>query len=707
MADHVLERRAVEQRGGHHVQQVEPAASLADVFDNVIGREVLLELLLVLERVVELRERHRTGFEPAVEHVADTVHVALAGRVVRVDAREVVDPRTVHVDVAVLVARVVAEVGLELLQRTVHVDARVLRVIAHPHRDRRTPEAVAGDRPVARVGEPLTELTILDILRNPVDLLVELQQARLDLRHRHEPGAHRLVDQRRGATPAMRVGVHIALLLEQDRAMLGRDLGQRAVSVAQVAQDRLVRVEHVHALVIGALRGEAAAGVEHVSALDAVRVQRVHIVLTIGSLVNQAGTLDGVYVVRGKDLVAFGPRHVALRLGFVASEVREHRPVTPTGHLGALELAHDLVILAELLLVLGEQGLAEVELLAGVLALRRAHLDIVNVSADDDREVGGHGPRRGGPEDRVGVLLVAQLHGHRHGGVLTILIHVGVHAQLVRRKRRLILRAVRQHAVALVRQALLVQLLERPHHRLHVRDVQRLVPVLEVDPAGLTMHVILPFVRVLQHGGAAGVIELVDAHLLDLVDRVDAELLLRLQLGGQTVRVPAEHAVDLAALHGLVARDHVLRVTGQQVAVVRQAVRERRAVEEHELVLAMVAGRVAFNGLVEGVVLVPILQDGFLHVGETRVRRDAGGLAALVRLGIHVGIGGFAHHCSPRCRIALVLRELAIANHSREEQGLRRPFATPAAYMRRRCPRGRNPCSARNGRHGHSRLRGR
>ena len=472
--------------------------------------------------------------------------------------------------------------------------------------------------------------------------------------------------------------------------MLGRDLGQRAVSVAQVAQDRLVRVEHVHALVIGALRGEAAAGVEHVSALDAVRVQRVHIVLTIGSLVNQAGTLDGVDVVRGKDLVAFGPRHVALRLGFVASEVREHRPVTPTGHLGALELAHDLVILAELLLVLGEQGLAEVELLAGVLALRRAHLDIVDVSADDDCEVSGHGPRRGGPEDRVGVLLVAQLHGHRHGGVLTILIHVGVHAQLVRRKRRLILRAVRQHAVALVRQTLLVQLLERPHHRLHVRDVQRLVPVLEVDPAGLTMHVILPFVRVLQHGGAAGVIELVDAHLLDLVDRVDAE-----------------HAVDLAALHGLVARDHVLRVTGQQVAVVRQAVRERRAVEEHELVLAMVAGRVAFNGLVEGVVLVPILQDGFLHVGETRVRRDAGGLAALVRLGIHVGIGGFAHHCSPRCRIALVLRELAIANHSREEQGLRRPFATPAAYMRRRCPRGRNPCSARNGRHGHSRLRGR
>ena len=55
--------------------------------------------------------------------------------------------------------------------------------------------------------------------------------------------------------------------------------------------------------------------------------------------------------------------------------------------------------------------------------------------------------------------------------------------------------------------------------------------MLEVHPTGLTMHVVLPFVGVLQHGSAAGVVELVDAHLLDLVDRVDAEFLLRLKLG--------------------------------------------------------------------------------------------------------------------------------------------------------------------------------
>ena len=113
----------------------------------------------------------------------------------------------------------------------------------------------------------------------------------------------------------MRVGVHVAFLLEEDRAAFFRNLGERAVAGAQVAQDRQVGVEHEIALVVRALRGEAAAIVEHVGALDAVRVQRIHIVLTVGSLVNQAGTFDGVDVVGGEDRVAVRAGHVAF--GFV------------------------------------------------------------------------------------------------------------------------------------------------------------------------------------------------------------------------------------------------------------------------------------------------------------------------------------------------------------------------------------------------------
>ena len=213
---------------------------------------MLFEILFVLERVVVLRERHRTGLEPAVQHVGDAVHRRLAGRVVRVRTRQLVDIRSVHVDVALVVTRVVTEIGLELVKRTVDVDARVLRVIAHPHRDRRAPEAVARDRPVAGIGKPLAELAVLDVVRDPVDLLVEFEQAWLDLRHRHEPAGDRLVDQWRAAAPAVRVGVHVALLLEQQRALVFGHLRERAVAGAQVAQDRQVGVEHEHAFVIRA-----------------------------------------------------------------------------------------------------------------------------------------------------------------------------------------------------------------------------------------------------------------------------------------------------------------------------------------------------------------------------------------------------------------------------------------------------------------------
>ena len=603
---------------------------------------MLFEGFLVLERVMVLGEAHRTGFEPAVHHVADAVHVALAGRVVRVDAGQLVDVRTVHVDIAVLVARVIAEIGLQLVKRAVHVHARVLRIVGDPHRNRGTPETVAGDRPIACVRQPLAELAVLHVVRNPVDLLVEFEQAVLDLGDGHEPGAHRLVDQRRGATPAVRVGVHVALLLEEDGTLLLRNAGQRAVAGAQVAQDRLVGVEHVQALVIRAQRRELAARVEHVHALDALGVERVHIVLAVGGLMDQAGTFNGVDVVGGEDLVTFRPRHLALGGVLVACEVREDRVVAPALHLGALEFAHDLVVLAKFLLVGAEQRLTQIELLASELAFSRTHLHIVDVCADHNGEVGRNGPRRSGPEHRIGVFLIAQLHGHGHGGVLTILIHVGIHAQLMRGKRRLILRAVRQHAVALICEALVVQLLERPHHGFHVWNVQRLVAMLEIDPTCLTVHVVLPLVGVLEHGGTAGIIELVDAHFLDLVDGVDAEFLLGFQLSRQTVRIPTEHTIDPVALHGLVTRDDVLGIAGQQVAVVRQAVGERRAVEEDEFVLAVVAGRTAFDGLLEGVVLVPVVKHGFLKLGEAGVRRDIGALLAGSSLRIHM-IGGFAH----------------------------------------------------------------
>ena len=97
VADARLERRAVEQRRGQDVQRVEPAAGLAGVLDDEVARVVVLEPLAVLERVVDLGERHRSRLEPAVEHLGHAAHHRAAGRVVGVGPHELVDHRAVQV----------------------------------------------------------------------------------------------------------------------------------------------------------------------------------------------------------------------------------------------------------------------------------------------------------------------------------------------------------------------------------------------------------------------------------------------------------------------------------------------------------------------------------------------------------------------------------------------------------------------------------
>ena len=100
----------------------------------------------------------------------------------------------------------------------------------------------------------------------------------------------------------------------------------------------------------------------------------------------------------------------------------------------------------------------------------------------------------------------------------------------------------------------------------------------------------------------------------------DAELPLRLELGGQAVGVPAEAALDLVAAHGLVARHDVLDVAGQQVAVVRQPVGERRAVVEDVLRRAVAAVDAGAEGVVGG----PVVEDLGFERRESRALRAAG-----------------------------------------------------------------------------------
>ncbi len=435
--------------------------------------------------------------------------------------------------------------------------------------------------------------------------------------------------------------------------------------LAQVGRDLPVGLEHLRALVRRHDRGEPGTLVDREHGGDPVALADLLVDLAVRRRhVHDAGAVGG------GDLVAAvedPPRLLGAEPLGVGEEV-EQRLVPPSHQLGPLEPGHDplLGVLAELAHVRVQPGLGEHVALTLVLDHH-----VVDVGAHGDAEVGRQRPRRRRP--RHDPLAGLEPEPHRQGRVLARLVDVLVHAQLVVRQRGLVHPAVRQHAETLVHQALVVQGLERPDDALHVRQVERAVGVVEVDPAGLAGDVLLPLLRVPQHRRAAGVVEDLDAHLEHVSAALDAELALGLELGGQAVGVPAEAALDPASAHRLVARDDVLDVAGEQVAVVRQAVGERRAVVEHELVRAVVAGGPVLDAGDEGAVLVPVPAHARLDLGETggcahlRVRHVA--LAPHVPRPVGPGAPGCEDDPVPSGRAAVPPR---LPSHPRV--GTRRPL---------------------------------
>ena len=205
---HSTVRRAlVEQQRRDRDQRVEPAARLVDRLADVVGREVALEVLLVLERRMVLGERHAARVEPDVDHLGDSAHRLPAVRA-RPGGR--VDEGSVRV--LERLARLLGQLG----QRA---HALGVAVLAAPHRQRRAPVALARDRPVDVVLEPAPEAPVLDVLRVPVDGLVGGQQAVAQLRRPDVPGRLGVVEQRRAAAPAVRVGVQVGLRAQQPAAL--------------------------------------------------------------------------------------------------------------------------------------------------------------------------------------------------------------------------------------------------------------------------------------------------------------------------------------------------------------------------------------------------------------------------------------------------------------------------------------------------------
>ena len=106
--DDIAVRCLVEEQRRDGDERVEPAARLVDSLRDEVRREALLEDLLVVERIMPLREWHGARVEPAVDDFLDAVHLLAALRALD---RDLVDVRAVQLDVI----RAVRAHGLELL----------------------------------------------------------------------------------------------------------------------------------------------------------------------------------------------------------------------------------------------------------------------------------------------------------------------------------------------------------------------------------------------------------------------------------------------------------------------------------------------------------------------------------------------------------------------------------------------------------------
>jgi len=134
------------------MQREEPSARLVDPLCDIVGREHLGKVLLVLKGVVRLRIGHRPRVEPNVYKVRLAVHRAAGGTdkhnlvniwpmqiKQRVVFNAVVTLKEVLQRVALHISRIDAacDLNFELSERT---DAYLLlAVVGHPDGKRRTP----------------------------------------------------------------------------------------------------------------------------------------------------------------------------------------------------------------------------------------------------------------------------------------------------------------------------------------------------------------------------------------------------------------------------------------------------------------------------------------------------------------------------------------------------------------------------------------
>ncbi len=444
-------------------------------------------------------------------------------------------------------------------------DDDVRRVaIAGPHGKRRAPVAITRERPVDVVGQPLAEPPRADLRRVPVHRAVQREHPVAERRRPDEPGVAGVVDELAAAAPAMRIGVDV--LFRQQVPAVGLEAADDEF-VGFVGGDQ----QPLEFRPAGADEGPV--GRHRPEEREPVRLPgRVVVGAERRRHVHDAGA------VRGRDEVA-GHHDAVHRV--VRKRHHVERPAIPEASEGAAE-HHPLRRLHRALSEepgeeLGRQARRQHQPPAwrprvGVLA-------VLEIRVHRRRHVRGEGPRRRGPNDEFPARPVLEREGHEDRLVSDLLVPL---RELVTGQHRAAARTVRQHPVAPVEQAAVVQPAEDPPDRLDVLVAERDVRMGVVEPVPDPVGERFPVRLVGEYTAAAERVEPLDAVFLDGLLPLQLELLLHLDFHRQPVGVPPGDSRDGAPLHGAEAADEVLDGARKDVVDPRPAVGRRRPLEEHE-----------------------------------------------------------------------------------------------------------------------------
>ena len=163
------------------MQRVKPTTGLTDVFNNEVTWIVLIKPFLIFERIMHLSKRHRATLKPAVENFGNSTHHRLSRWIIWVRPHQIVYNWSMQF------GNYNAKISLQVGKTSVHINARICRIITAPNRYRRTPKAIATNRPVACIFEPFAKASVLQVIRHPSDLFVESNHALFHRCHVDEP----------------------------------------------------------------------------------------------------------------------------------------------------------------------------------------------------------------------------------------------------------------------------------------------------------------------------------------------------------------------------------------------------------------------------------------------------------------------------------------------------------------------------------------